>query len=246
MLNLIGSIVGMTVIALNITVFTRAMPAGIRTWPIAAIAGAWVGLASGVGATGQLGVVPGQPVPLIGVLFAVPLLVTGVLATVAKSARTALLEIPTRVLVGLNGSRVLGVLFLLLAAAGQLGGPFPYCAGIGDMITGAVAFMLVRRMWRGEEVATGTIRAWNWFGLLDLLLAVTLGMTSANGSPLQLIHAGAGSEAVQHLPYCLIPTVLVPFYLITHAVVAAQMGRRARSLGISESAIGVQRSQIVA
>jgi hypothetical protein len=28
---------------------------------------------------------------------------------------------------------------------------------------------------------------------------------------------------MQQLPYCLVPTVLVPFYLITHAVVAAQL-----------------------
>jgi hypothetical protein len=43
------------------------------------------------------------------------------------------------------------------------------------------------------------------------------------GSPIQLIHAGMGSAAMQYLPYCLVPTVLVPFYLITHAIVAAQL-----------------------
>jgi hypothetical protein len=32
-----------------------------------------------------------------------------------------------------------------------------------------------------------------------------------------------GSAAMQYLPYCLVPTVLVPFYLITHAIVAAQL-----------------------
>ena len=53
--------------------------------------------------------------------------------------------------------------------------------------------------------------------------AVGLGITSAAGSPIQLIHAGVGSEAMQYLPYCLVPTVLVPFYLITHAIVAAKL-----------------------
>ena len=46
---------------------------------------------------------------------------------------------------------------------------------------------------------------------------------SANGSPLQLIHAGAGSAAVQMLPWSLIPTVLVPFYLITHGIILSQL-----------------------
>jgi hypothetical protein len=45
---------------------------------------------------------------------------------------------------------------------------------------------------------------------------------------LQLIHAGVGSEAMQQLPFCLVPTVLVPFYLITHGIIFAQLtGHRA-------------------
>jgi len=61
------------------------------------------------------------------------------------------------------------------------------------------------------------------------VLAVSLGILSAQGSPLQLIHAGVGSEAMQYLPYCLVPSVLVPFYLITHAVVAAQVAAARRA-----------------
>lgn len=57
----------------------------------------------------------------------------------------------------------------------------------------------------------------------DLLVAVGLGITSAAGSPVQLIHVGAGSQAMQYLPFCLVPTVLVPFYLITHGIIAAQL-----------------------
>ena len=49
--------------------------------------------------------------------------------------------------------------------------------------------------------------------MLDLVTAITLGIVSANGSPLQLIHTGAGSVAVQLLPWSLIPTVLVPLFL---------------------------------
>jgi len=69
----------------------------------------------------------------------------------------------------------------------------------------------------------GAIMRWNIFGTLDLFAAIGLGITSAAGSPLQLIHAGVGSEAMQYLPFCLVPTVLVPFYLITHAIIAAQL-----------------------
>jgi hypothetical protein len=35
-----------------------------------------------------------------------------------------------------------------------------------------------------------------------------------------------GSTAVQFLPFCLIPTVLVPFFLITHGILAARLATR--------------------
>jgi hypothetical protein len=42
--------------------------------------------------------------------------------------------------------------------------------------------------------------AWNMFGMLDLVVAVTFGLISRNGSPMQLIHAGVGTAAMQTLP----------------------------------------------
>ena len=224
MLNLIGAIVGMSAIGINLVAFTSALPVTLaQRLGLAAIAGAWVGLASGLGAAGTLAFSPDHPVPLIGVLLAVPLLVVGVLALRSQRVRAALLAVPMEMLIGLNSLRVLGVLFLLLAATGRLSGPFPYSAGLGDIITGALAIPLALNVARAGRPSLRAIRLWNMFGTLDLVVAVTLGITSADGSPLQLIHAGVGSEAMQYLPYCLVPTVLVPFYLITHATVAAQL-----------------------
>jgi len=224
MLDLVGSVVGMSAVAINLVAFTQALPiAASRRFVLAAIAGGWVGLASGLGGAGLLAFAPENPVPLIGVLFAVPLLVVGVLALRSQSVRNALLAVPLPVLIGLNSLRVLGVLFLMLAAVGRLSGPFPYFAGIGDMITGAVAIPLALSITRTGKVPAGAVRRWNLFGTLDLFVAVGLGIASADGSPVQLIHAGVGSEAMQHLPYCLAPTVLVPFFLITHGIVAARL-----------------------
>ncbi len=224
MLDLFGAIVGMSAVIITLVAFTHAVTSNLASrLGAAAVAGSWVGLASGLGAAGRLTFSPASPVPLIGVLFALPLLVVGVLALRSQRVRAALLAVPMPLLVGLNSLRVLGVLFLLLAASGRLSGPFPYFAGLGDIITGALAIPLALSVARSGQRSSGAVRSWNIFGTLDLLLAVALGLTSANGSPLQLIHAGAGSEAMQYLPYCLVPTVLVPFYLISHAIVAAQL-----------------------
>jgi ABC-type uncharacterized transport system permease subunit len=94
---------------------------------------------------------------------------------------------------------------------------------LGDVITGAFAIPLAFAVARGGALPRRAIARWNLFGALDLVAAVGLGLTSANGSPVQIFHMGVGSEAMQQLPFCLTPTVLVPFYLITHAVVAAQL-----------------------
>ena len=234
MLNLIGSIVGMMAVGVNLVAFTHAVSGSLaRRLVLAGIGGAWVGLASGLGAAGELAFSPQQPVPLIGVLFAVPLLAVGLLALTRQSVRTALLAVPMPLLIGLNSLRVLGVLFLLLAASGQLSGPFPFSAGLGDVITGALAVPLALRVARSGRASSTAVRGWNIFGTLDLVAAVGLGLTSADGSPLQLIHWGVGSAAMQYLPYCLVPTVLVPFYLITHAIVAAQLASMHETAALS-------------
>lgn len=228
-LDLAGSIVTMAVIAVDLVAMTLALSGSFaRRLVIAAVAGGGVGLVVFLGASGRLAFSPNLPVPLIGVLFAVWLLTAGVLALTSEKVRAALLGIPPQLLIGLNAMRVLGFLFLLDYVAGSLAGPFPFFAGLGDIITGALAIPLALKIARSKETSARTIAGWNALGTLDLLVAVGLGITSAAGSPLQLIHAGVGSQAMQYLPLCLVPTVLVPFYLLTHAIVAAQLRVRSR------------------
>jgi hypothetical protein len=129
-------------------------------------------------------------------------------------------------MIGLNVGRVLAVFFLLLAAEGRLAGPFPYFAAGGDIITGIVALPMMRLAAMPGAERTGTIMAWNLFGIADLVLAIALGVTSAEGSPLQVFHTAPGSEAMQQLPWSFVPTVLVPLWLILHAIIWAQLRRR--------------------
>jgi hypothetical protein len=110
----------------------------------------------------------------------------------------------------------------VLADAGRLSGPFPYFAGIGDVITAALAIPIAR-IATTASVADPRVVAWNVFGTLDLIVAVALGITSQNGSPIQLIHAGAGSAAIATLPWALVPMVLVPTFLIAHGIIFAHV-----------------------
>jgi hypothetical protein len=236
MLNLIEVVTAVTAIAINLVAMTHALSGSIgRRLTLAAVAGGWAGLAIALGDTGRFAFSPYIPFPLIGVFFAAPLLTVGVLALTRDDVRAAFLGIPQQLLIGLNALRILGVLFLLEYVRGALGGPFPFFAGLGDIITGAAAIPLALRVAGSQDVSARAIASWNAFGALDLLVAVGLGITSAAGSPLELIHAGVGSQAMQYLPLCLVPTVLVPYYLITHGIIAAQLrvrssdARRTRS-----------------
>lgn len=244
-LDLANSILTLAVIAVDLVALTQALSGSLtRRLTIAAVGGGWVGLSMILGASGRLAYAPNFPVPLAGILLATPLVACGVLAMTSEKVRATCLKIPLELLVGLNAMRIIGVLFLLDFVAGTLNGPFPFFAGLGDIITGALAIPLALTITRSKQPSVRTIAGWNALGALDLIVAVGLGITSAAGSPLQLIHAGVGSQAIQYLPLCLVPTVLVPFYLLTHATVAAQLRVRSRSAHEALTASAIQGTAI--
>ena len=187
-------------------------PARLVTAVIVAL---WVGLATAAGAAGWMA--NARPVPLVGLFVAVPLIAA------ALFARQALIGLPLQLMIGLNIGRIIAIEFLLLQAEGRLSGPFPTSAAWGDIITAVLAVpMLVLARDPARHVVA--LHAWNLFGMLDLAAALTLGVTSAAGSPLQ-IFPPPGSAAMQALPFSLIPSVMVPLWLIMHGAIFAQLRR---------------------
>ena len=178
--------------------------------------GAWIAMVVTIAASGA---VSNTPI-VLPVLFALPLVAAG-FAAMNATARAAMMAIPLPLIIGLNAMRVLGVFMVLAAVTGLMSGPFPFVAGIGDIITGVLALPVARLAARNPRDVR--VLEWNIFGALDLIVAVSLGITTASGSPLQLIHAGIGSSAMTTLPWALIPLVLVPTYLIGHALVFAHV-----------------------
>jgi hypothetical protein len=229
MLDFVGTVamVAMTVFLVAALVPVLDAPRSAKL-AVAAVAGLWAGFCAAATAAGWLAAT--KPFPIIGLFVAAPLLAAAI-AAAFPAARQAMLSIPMSQIIALNIPRVLGVLFLLVAAQGRLAGPFPYSAGWGDIITGAVALLLVLSGSRSPALIT----AWNIFGFADLVMAIALGVTSGQGSPLQLFHDAPGSAAMQTLPWAFIPTVLVPIWLILHGIVFAQLRLRARVRAVSPS-----------
>jgi hypothetical protein len=224
MLDFIGMVVTAALMMLVVNALTTFMDVSrAARVGLAAMIGAWIGLAAAAAEAGWL--VISKPVPVVGFFVVVPL-VAAALAAAWPAAREAMLSIPMPVMVALNIVRVFAVLFLMLAAVGRLTGPFPYSAAWGDIITGIAAVPVLWLLKDGGARYIPTIAAWNLFGTADLVLAIGFGITSAEGSPLQLFPA-PGSEAMQHGPWSFVPTVLVPIWLILHGIIAVRL-RRAR------------------
>ena len=224
MLELIGTTVLTAIIALSLNAAITAMPmSSAQKLTTVTITGLWIGLAIALATTG-IYASTATPVPVVGVILIVPLVAIGGAALLSGGVREALLALPVPLLLGLNALRILpGAFILLLASQGKLSGPFPQSAGWGDIIVGIIAIPLMLAAVRNIAGSRYGLLAWNILGTLDLVEAVVLGVLSAPGSPQQIFGGAVGSTAMWSLPWSTIPTLLVPFYFITHGIIFARL-----------------------
>ncbi len=230
MLDLIGTMLLTAAIAVNLNAAIAMMQLSVvQKLATVAIAGSWIGPAIALATTGAYASTA-TPVPVVGVMVALPVMVVGIAALLFARAREALLALPVTLLVGLNIMRIVpGAFMVLLALQGRLSGPFPQSAGWGDVIVGLTAIPLTLATARNPRGNRRAVLAWNILGALDLVMAVSLGAVSAPGSPIQIFGEAIGSTAMASLPWSNIPTLLVPFYLITHGIIFAKLRQAPRA-----------------
>src|SRR6266702_1884665 len=120
----------------------------------------------GIFLPGAVGRVPGLPLAaLLPVLLALPVLVR------SKNVAAALDAVPPSWLIGLQVYRVLGAVFLVRWAAGQIPGEFALPAGTGDVLVGLLALPVAFYVHSRERGSHAAGYAWNVLGVLDLALA---------------------------------------------------------------------------
>jgi hypothetical protein len=224
MLELIGTTILTAAIALNLNAVITMLPlSAVQKLMTVTIVGLWSGFAIALATTG-IYASTATPVPVVGVILVVPLVAIGGAALLSGRVRETLLALPVPLLVGLNGLRILpGAFILLLASQGKLSGPFPQSAGWGDIIVGVIAIPLMLAVARNLAGSRRGLLAWNILGTLDLAEAVVLGVLSAPGSPQQMFGGAVGATAMWSLPWSSVPTLLVPFYFITHGIIFARL-----------------------
>jgi hypothetical protein len=224
MLDTLGAIFATALYAIVVGVLIGLSPVRAVTKLAAfAAAGAWLGLIAAVAALGglapgALGPIPGNLLPFSGLLA---LLFGGWF--LVPQFRLALLSVPLPALVALHAGRLGGGFFLLLYADGRLSAPFAPAAGVGDMITGALAIPLAAMLALGFEMRRTWLGIWNAMGALDLVVAVSLGLLSAPSTPIRVFTEGPGTQAMTTLPWTFIPAMLVPIFLLVHFAIATKL-----------------------
>jgi hypothetical protein len=112
--------------------------------------------------------------------------------------------------------RLVGAEFLFEYSHGRLPGGFAFPAGLGDMIVGLTAIPMALALRRNPGGARLWLIVWNVFGLVDLIVAVSLGILYSDGALGFLSGSGPTTRLMQVLPRSMIPTFFLPLFISLH------------------------------
>ena len=186
----------------------------------------WHGAAWAIVANGLL--LPGAiPIPLLALMIVVPTAVVVFLVTRSKRIGVLLDAMPVNWLVGFQVYRVIGGVFLINWWLGNAPGIFAVPAGTGDVITGLLALPTAIMLANGRPGSGRSALVWNFIGISDLVLAVTLGALTSPG-PLQHLAFDHPNLLTGSHPTAIIPAFTVPTSLVLHALSLRQLRRRSR------------------
>jgi len=194
---------------------------------VASVLIGWVSLVWTLAARGVFAPVAGAQVYSAGMIVApTVVLVAAALTLLTRSATvTAAIDAaPLWWLIAYQAYRVAGFVFVRLWSQGFLPGYFALPAGIGDMLTGAFAILVVAALLRDWSSARVLAYAVNIFGIVDLLNAIGIGVLSTiMSSPAQI-------SPMLLYPLVIVPSFGVPLAFIIHSLSIWQLRRRGRLL----------------
>lgn len=167
------------------------------------------------------------PVPRLPFAVIIPVAVG--LTLMLRSERMGRLidAIPSMWLMGYQTTRIIGGVFLIRWAQGQLPGEFALPAGIGDVLTGLFALPAAFYLTRGGSQGRAAAYAWNFFGIADLFVALTLGALTSP-SRFQLLALDHPNQVTFDPSLAVIPTFAVPLALILHGLMLWKLSRMTR------------------
>ena len=207
------------------TTTTATLPTNPRTGHLitALVLLAWFGLILGLSLNGVFIPPAGEP-PLNLLLSAAVSLGLFALAWHRLPAfRSYILNLDMRLLILLHGTRTLGLGFIMLYMVDQLPMLFAFLAGFGDALAAIGAIVLGYLLFtRQSGVPVSLIRRWNTFGLLDFIVAVSIGILTRQDA-LLASPTGVTSDLMAAFPFAIIPAYLVQVFVLIHIIIYLQL-----------------------
>ncbi len=179
----------------------------VGSWFIAALVG---------GAMGQFNR-PEVPPLALGAFLLVPLGGFTLAYWTSPRLRHALDQIPLWLLTISHVWRFVGLGFVVGTLVRVLPPQFGYPEGIGDVLAAVFCIPLALSMRRNHHSPRLRVAfvAWNVFGLIDLLSAISMGVLYSNG-PIGTLRTGPSTELMITFPVSIIPTFFVPLFILLH------------------------------
>jgi hypothetical protein len=204
-------------------------PSGLSGIPLSVtlVLAAWFLLVVSLGAAGAFVGRPGTPPFAIAIGVGAPLVLFFAWLRLSQSFRAFVLSLDLRLIAGIQAWRWAGLGFLSLYTYKVLPAIFALPAGLGDMAVGfAAPWMILALVRQPAFAASSAFIRWNVLGILDLIVAVSIGALSATlatGAPGEI-----STAPMSTLPLLLTPAFLVPLFLMLHTA-ALMQSRRIKS-----------------
>jgi len=208
---------------------------------IASLIAMWFVAALVMSCSGRFQTAPDQPPLAFGLTLSIPLVLAIVSYAAVPGVRLVARSLDLNLVTALHLGRIVGSDFILLWLQHRLPALFALPAGLGDITIALTTLPLIWAMRRQTPGVRTRFVIWNVLGIVDLVVALGMGVLNAQG-PLGVL-AGSGPTTVlmSAYPRALIPTFFVPFYILLHL---AALTRRAE-VG-SPASPAAPRAQVVA
>lgn len=161
--------------------------------------------------------------PTISFGILLPILIGSLLIWRSRALSRMIDAVPQHWIVALQLNRALGAIFLVLHASDQLPGLFAWPAGVGDSAVGLLAPVVALAYLSNPQRHSGSVTMWNLFGIADLVVAVGTGLLTSP-SPFQVFALDHPNELISIFPLVLVPTFLVPLWVLLHFISLFKLG----------------------
>ena len=119
-------------------------------------------------------------------------------------------------LIGFQIPRVMGFVFLIGWAMGEIPWQFALPAGLGDIWAGIAGYQAMRAVQRGDADADRQVWRANLIGLGDFVVAVSTGLITSEGFLHLLAHDAP--NIINHYPLALFPGFFVGIFIGVHLI----------------------------